>query len=167
VGLCPQYQNLDTNLLLRQNLVFQGKYYGLDKRELENRIDYLLDRFELDMYRNSKIEVLSGGYKQRFLIAKSLIHSPKILILDEPTVGLDPQVRHKLWDFIKVLKKEGMTVILTTHYLDEAEELSDRVCVIDQGKIKTVDSPENLKINFMKDRLEDVFLDLIKEGGNL
>lgn len=164
IGLCPQYQNLDSSLLLKQNLAFQGKYYGLGKRQIEERIDFLLEKFELGQYKDSKVDVLSGGYKQRFLIAKSLIHNPKIVILDEPTVGLDPQVRHKLWDFIKTLKKEGMTILLTTHYLDEAEELSDRVCVIDEGKIKIIDTPENLKANFKKNKLEDVFLHLLEEG---
>lgn len=167
IGLCPQHQNLDGNLLLRQNLLFQGKYYGLSKNEIENKIEFLLDKMDLNLYQDSKVDVLSGGYKQRFLIAKALIHSPKIIILDEPTVGLDPQVRHNLWNFIRDLKKEGMTILLTTHYLDEAEELSDRVCVIDQGQIKIIDHPENLKNKFQKQKLEDVFLHLLRNKESL
>ncbi len=166
IGFCPQYQNLDPVLTLEQNLIFQGRYYGIPKKELFNKTDYLLKRFELEEYAKFNVEVLSGGYKQRFLIARTLIHSPKLVVLDEPTVGLDPQVRHKLWEFILSLKAEGITVILTTHYLDEAEKLSDRVCVIDNGKIKIIDTPEKLINDLKKKNLEDVFLHLLKEGGD-
>jgi ABC-2 type transport system ATP-binding protein len=163
IGFCPQHQNLDSNLSLEQNLIFQGRYYGISKQELEERIDYLLKRFELNEYSKSKVDVLSGGYKQRFLIARTLIHNPKLVILDEPTVGLDPQVRRKLWEYIRRLKEEGISVILTTHYLDEAEILSDRVCVIDKGKIIIIETPEKLKNDCKKKNLEDVFLHLLKE----
>jgi ABC-2 type transport system ATP-binding protein len=165
LGLCPQFQNLDSNLTLEQNLLFQGRYYGLDKNHLEKRTKYLLDKFELNEYAKSKVDILSGGYKQRFLIARTLVHSPKLVILDEPTVGLDPQVRHKLWDHILLLKQEGATILLTTHYLDEAEKLSDRVCVIDKGRIKVIDTPDNLKKDWEKKNLEDVFLNLLEEEG--
>ena len=163
IGFCPQHQNLDSNLTLEQNLIFQGRYYGLSKSELEERTDYLLKRFELNEYAKSKVDVLSGGYQQRFLIARTLIHNPKLVILDEPTVGLDPQVRRKLWQYILGLKEEGISVILTSHYLDEAEMLSDRVCVIDQGKVLLIDTPEKLKNDWKKKNLEDVFLHLLKE----
>jgi len=162
IGLCPQYQNLDPLLTLEQNLVFQGRYYGMAKNRLKERIEYLLSRFELEEYAKCKADELSGGYKQRFLIARALVHEPTLVILDEPTVGLDPQVRHKLWDYIRNFKKEGITVILTTHYLDEAEKLSNRVCVIDKGKIITIDTPENLKKEWKKGNLEEVFLHLLK-----
>ena len=163
IGFCPQHQNLDSNLTLEQNLIFQGRYYGLSKHELEERTDYLLKRFELTEYAKSKVDVLSGGYQQRFLIARTLIHNPKLVILDEPTVGLDPQVRRKLWQYILSLKEEGISVILTTHYLDEAEMLFDRVCVIDKGKVLIIDTPEKLKNDWKKKNLEDVFLHLLKE----
>lgn len=163
VGFCPQHQNLDYNLNLEQNLIFQGRYYGLSKKDLEDRIEYLLKRFELNEYAKSKLDVLSGGYKQRFLIARTLVNNPKLVILDEPTVGLDPQVRRKLWQYILSLKKEGISVVLTTHYLDEAEVLSDRVCVIDKGKIIIIDTPEKLKNDWKQKNLEDVFLHLLKE----
>lgn len=162
LGFCPQHQNLDPYLSLRQNLIFQGKYYGMSAKDIEKKTQYLLERFELEEYASLKIGVLSGGYKQRFLIARTLIHSPNLVILDEPTVGLDPQVRHKLWAYIKELRDEGISVLLTTHYLDEAEKLSDRVCVIDQGKIKVIDTPEKLKFDWKKQNLEEVFLHLLQ-----
>ncbi len=115
-------------------------------------------------YAKSKASVLSGGYKQRFLIARTLIHRPKLIILDEPTVGLDPHIRHQLWEQILDLKKSGASVLLTTHYLDEAEHLSDRVCIIDGGSVKTIDTPQNLMALHQKGRLEDVFLKLMKES---
>jgi ABC-2 type transport system ATP-binding protein len=162
IGFCPQQQNIDPNLTLKHNLAFQGKYFGMEREKIEKRTDYLLEKFKLNDYKNEKIEILSGGSRQRFLIAKALIQEPKLVILDEPTVGLDPQVRHDLWDFIKNLKEDGISVILTTHYLDEAEKLSDRVCVIDQGKVRIIDTPKNLKSNLKKNNLEEVFLDLLK-----
>ncbi|MFA6118613.1 MAG: ABC transporter ATP-binding protein [Parachlamydiales bacterium] len=163
IGFCPQNQNLDPSLTLEQNLIFQGRYYGLSKEEIKNRTEYLLKIFDLEEYAKLKVDVLSGGYKQRFSIARTLVHNPKLVILDEPTVGLDPQVRHKLWDYILFLKNEGISVLLTTHYLDEAEVLSDRVCVIDQGKIKILDTPEKLIKDLMKNNLEEVFLHLLKK----
>ncbi|MEI6241905.1 MAG: ABC transporter ATP-binding protein [Chlamydiota bacterium] len=163
IGFCPQQQNLDTNLTLNQNLIFQGRYYGLSTKDSEDKTKELLTKFELHEYANSNVKELSGGYRQRFLIARALIHSPKLVILDEPTVGLDPQVRHKLWDYITWLKKERITILLTTHYLDEAEKLSDRVCVIDKGKIKIVDTPDKLILDLQKKNLEEVFLHLLEE----
>ncbi|MFA5250136.1 MAG: ABC transporter ATP-binding protein [Parachlamydiales bacterium] len=165
VGLCPQTQNLDASLNLEEGLIFQGFFYGLKKKQARIRAEKLLKRFDLEEYAGSKIEVLSGGYRQRFLIAKALVHDPGLVILDEPTVGLDPQVRHKLWKYILDLKQEGKTVVLTTHYLDEAEKLSDRVCLLDQGKIKTLGTPEQLKRDLKKENLEAVFLHLLKEEG--
>ena len=163
IGFCPQHQNLDVNLTLEQNLIFQGRYYGILEKELKERTEYLLNRFNLNEYAKSKIDVLSGGYQQRFLIARTLIHNPQLVILDEPTVGLDPQMRRKLWQYIQSLKEEGISVILTTHYLDEAEVLSDRVCLIDRGKLLLIDTPEKLKTDLKKKNLEDVFLHLLKE----
>jgi ABC-2 type transport system ATP-binding protein len=163
LGFCPQQQNLDPNLTLKENLYFQGKYFGMERKKLQKRISYLLERFGLSDSKDKKVEFLSGGYKQRFLIAKAIIQEPRLVILDEPTVGLDPQVRHDLWDFIKKLKEEEkISVILTTHYLDEAEKLSDRVCVLYQGKVQIIDTPKNLKSNLKKNNLEEVFLHLLK-----
>ncbi len=160
VGFCPQKPNLDMMLTLEENLIFAGRYYGMQKDEIDKKIEELAFKFNLTEYLKSSAYVLSGGFKQRFLIARTLIHSPKLVILDEPTVGLDPQIRHQLWSVIKELKNQGITVLLTTHYLDEAEYLSDRVCIIDSGLIITVDTPDNLKFIHQKSTLEDVFLKL-------
>ena len=163
LGFCPQKQNLDTSITLEHNLIFAGRYFGFSIGEIQKRKDYLLDKFNLKLYAKEKAHVLSGGYRQRFLIARTLMHFPKLIILDEPTVGLDPKVRNELVSFIASLKKEKVTILLTTHYLDEAEKISDRVCVIDDGKIKVIDSPKKLKTDWKKKNLEDVFLHLLKE----
>lgn len=162
IGYCPQHPNLNMQISMRDNLMQAGKYYGLTGKKLENRYNELIKNFGLEQYQDFFLYALSGGYQRRFLIARSLIHKPSILLLDEPTVGLDPQIRHELWKFIKGLKKLGVTVILTTHYLDEAEELSDRVCLLDKGEIIAIDTPKNLKSKYKKERLEDVFLHLVR-----
>ncbi len=164
VGFCPQKPNLDLSLSLEENLFFAGRYHGMASNDIRARIADLMDQFDLHEYANAKASVLSGGYKQRFLIARTLIHSPKFIILDEPTVGLDPHIRHQLWEQIKGLKKGGASILLTTHYLDEAEILSDRVCIIDAGVVKTLDTPDNLKHLHQMRRLEDVFIKLIQES---
>lgn len=164
LGYCPQAPNLYPNLTLEQNLLFAGKFYGLSPAETQPRIDKLVQQFELQPYLNQKAVVLSGGYKQRFMIARSLIHQPDFIILDEPTVGLDPQIRRQLWEMIKDLKKSGITILLTTHYLDEAEKLSDRVCILDQGHIRLIDTPDKLMADFKQKNLEDVFIELLKAG---
>ncbi len=166
LGYCPQKPNLNTMLTLKQNLMFAGKFYGLSKQDCKTRIDRLSKQFELQKYLHEKPSVLSGGYKQRFMIARSLIHEPEFIILDEPTVGLDPHIRRNLWDVIKDLKKDGITVLLTTHYLDEAEKLSDRVCILDRGQIKLIDTPDKLMSDFKQKNLEDVFIELLKAGQN-
>lgn len=167
IGFCPQKANLNPLLTLEDNLLFDGSYYQLPEDYIKERAAYLMEKFKLTEYAKSLASVLSGGYKQRFLIARALMHDPKIIILDEPTVALDPHIRHQLWDIIKELKKEGITIILTTHYIDEAEILSDRVCILDQGLIKLIDNPENLKASFKKGRLEDVFLQLMHEDTSV
>jgi len=158
IGLCPQKPDLDQALTLEENLLYAGRYRRMSPAAIRKRVHELIERFELEEYARMKASVLSGGYKQRFLIARTLIHQPKIVILDEPTVGLDPQIRRELWDQVLALKKEGASVLITTHYLDEAEQLSDRVCIIDQGSVKTVDAPKNLLLSYKLPRLEDVFL---------
>ena len=165
IGFCPQYQNLDHDLTLQENLDFQGRYYGMTKKEAKARTQELLSRFNMGQYASASVSMLSGGYKQRFLFARAMVHSPELIILDEPTVGLDPHVRRKLWKFILELKEAGVSVLLTTHYLDEAEILADRVCVMDNGQIKIIDSPSNLKKDLQKKNLEEVFLHLLKEGA--
>lgn len=162
LGYCPQHPNLYPELTLEQNLLFAGKFYGLSSLVIKERINKLAKDFELEPYLDQKASVLSGGYKQRFMIARSLIHQPDFIILDEPTVGLDPQIRRQLWKIIKELKQSGITVLLTTHYLDEAEKLSDRVCILDKGYIRVIDTPDKLMSDFKQENLEDVFIELLK-----
>lgn len=163
IGFCPQKPNIDMMLSIEENLDFTGRYFCMPTDKIKERTAYLLKRFGLDKYAKSKASILSGGYKQRFLIARTLMHSPKLVIFDEPTVGLDPHVRRDIWEVIKGLKKENVTVLLTTHYLDEAEQLADRVCVLDKGVIRLVDTPDNLKKAHDQKNLEDVFIKLIEE----
>jgi len=165
IGFCPQKPNIDGMLTLEQNLMFAGKYFNLPTEVIQERMEYLMNRFELKKYAKSFGSILSGGYKQRFIIARTLMHQPKLVILDEPTVGLDPHIRRNLWEVIKELKKEGVTVLLTTHYLDEAEVLSDRVCILDKGIIQLIDTPMNLKNSYNKGNLEDVFIQLLQDSA--
>jgi ABC-2 type transport system ATP-binding protein len=162
IGYCPQKPNLNPYLTLEQNLFFAGRFYGVVDNQIHERITVLAKRFDLENYLQRKADVLSGGYKQRFMIARSLIHEPEFVILDEPTVGLDPHIRRNLWIMIKDLKNDGITVLLTTHYLDEAEKLSDRVCILDKGLIKLIDTPDKLMKDFKQKNLEDVFIELLK-----
>ncbi|WP_153503150.1 ABC transporter ATP-binding protein [Cumulibacter manganitolerans] len=144
IGVCPQQDTLDTELSVWENLYIYGRYFGLKKRELAPRIDELLDFAQLAEKRDAKVDSLSGGMKRRLTIARSLINDPEILLLDEPTTGLDPQARHVLWDRLYRLKQQGVTLVLTTHYLDEAEQLCDRLVVMDHGEIVAEGSPAAL-----------------------
>ena len=163
VGYCPQRPNVSPYLTLRQSLSFAGEFYGLDRNETAARMDKLIKNFELSRYADHTIKSLSGGYRQRFMIARTLMHKPRLIILDEPTVALDAPVRRYLWEVIRELKRNGVTIILTTHYLEEAEQLADRVCLLNKGEIVLVDSPENLKKKFSATDLESVFLTLLEE----
>lgn len=167
IGFCPQKPNIDSMLSIEENLHFAGRYFNVPENEIKKRATELMKKFSLIQYAHSKGSILSGGYKQRFLLARTLMHQPKIVILDEPTVGLDPHIRRNLWDVIKALKNDGVTVLLTTHYLDEAEYLSDRVCILDKGVIKLIDTPENLKATYNQDNLENVFIELIQGDTNI
>lgn len=161
LGYCPQSANLYPSLTLEQNLFFSGKYYGISDKLIKTKIIELSKKFELTKYLNEKASILSGGYKQRFMIARSLMHNPEFLILDEPTVGLDPHIRRQLWQIIKELKEQGLTILLTTHYLDEAEKLSDRVCILNKGVIELINTPEELMTNLKQNTLEDAFISII------
>lgn len=163
IGFCPQKPNIIKELTVEENLTFSAMYYGLEKHEVVKRVDELITKYDLCKYRNMRPYVLSGGYMRRLLIARSLINNPKILVLDEPSVGLDSSVRRKIWENIKALKELGVTVILTSHYLDEVEVLSDRVVLLHKGRVKLIDTPNNLMRDFKKSRLEDVFVQLIEE----
>jgi lipooligosaccharide transport system ATP-binding protein len=144
LGVVPQLDTLDIEMTVRENLYMYGRYFGLSRTELRPRVDALLDFAQLTDRAKSKVEPLSGGMKRRLTIARSLINDPDILLLDEPTTGLDPQARHILWDRLYRLKHDGVTLVLTTHYMDEAEQLCDRLVVMDHGRIVAHGSPRAL-----------------------
>ncbi|MDQ3770850.1 MAG: ABC transporter ATP-binding protein [Actinomycetota bacterium] len=144
LGVVPQDDTLDTELTVNENLYIYGRYFGIGGRVLKERIEELLDFVQLKERRDSKVEPLSGGMKRRLTIARALINEPELLILDEPTTGLDPQARHALWDRLYRLKQRGVTLIITTHYMDEAEQLCDRLVVMDQARIVAEGSPAAL-----------------------
>lgn len=164
LGFCPQSQNLDQFLTVEENLVFAGRYFLLSEEKIKERVQKLMHELELTRYANYEIESLSGGTKQRVLIARALMHEPAIILLDEPTVGLDPDIRRKLWEQILALKKMGITIILTTHYLDEAEILSDRICILSKGKVLRIESMQALKEQYQMANLEEIFLRITKES---
>jgi lipooligosaccharide transport system ATP-binding protein len=144
LGVCPQEDTLDNDLNVRENLTVYGRYFGLSRRECGERADELLAFVQLSEKARSKVDDLSGGMKRRLTIARSLINEPDVLLLDEPTTGLDPQARHLLWDKLFRLKQQGVTLVLTTHYMDEAEQLCDRLVVMDGGVIVAEGSPREL-----------------------
>ena len=144
LGNCPQQDRLDEELSVEENLWVYGRFFGLTRAEVRARADELLDFAQLTERRKDKVEPLSGGMKRRLVIARSLINNPELLLLDEPTTGLDPQARHVLWDRLFRLKRQGVTLILTTHYMDEAEQLCDRLVVMDHGRIVAEGSPRAL-----------------------
>jgi lipooligosaccharide transport system ATP-binding protein len=144
LGVVPQQDTLDMELTVRENVVIYGRYFGLSRKELGPRADELLEFVELTERANDRVEPLSGGMKRRLTIARSLINEPEVLLLDEPTTGLDPQARHVVWDRLYRLKRQGVTLLLTTHYMDEAEQLCDRLVVMDKGKIVAEGSPRQL-----------------------
>ncbi|PJJ71147.1 lipooligosaccharide transport system ATP-binding protein [Diaminobutyricimonas aerilata] len=144
LGVVPQADNLDTELRVRENLLVYGRYFGLPRAHVAQRADELLAFAQLEDKAKAKVDDLSGGMKRRLTIARSLINSPRLLLLDEPTTGLDPQARHILWDRLFRLKEQGTTLLLTTHYMDEAEQLCDRLVVVDKGRIMAEGSPAQL-----------------------
>ncbi len=148
LGVVPQTDNLDNALTVEENLYIYGRYFGLSKKFIAPKIDELLDFAQLTEKRSVKVETLSGGMKRRLTIARALVSEPEILMLDEPTTGLDPQARHILWDRLFRLKEQGVTLLITTHYMDEAEQLCDRLMVMDKGSIMAEDSPAGLIKNF-------------------
>jgi lipooligosaccharide transport system ATP-binding protein len=144
LGVVPQEDSLDLELTVRENLLIYGRYFGLRRPVIRERADRLLDFVQLLERADDKVEPLSGGMKRRLTIARSLVNEPDLLLLDEPTTGLDPQARHALWDRLFRLKQQGVTLVLTTHYMDEAEQLCDRLVVMDAGRIAAEGSPREL-----------------------
>jgi ABC-2 type transport system ATP-binding protein len=147
IGVVPQVNNLDRSLTARENLLFHAEYFGIGKQQREERAGRLLERFELADRANEKITGYSGGMVQRMKIARALMHDPAILFLDEPTTGLDPQSRRAMWDLLGELNAKGQTIFLTTHYMEEADQLCRRIAIIDHGKLLALDSPATLKRN--------------------
>jgi lipooligosaccharide transport system ATP-binding protein len=164
LGVVPQEDTLDVELTVRENLLIYGRYFGLPRAVIRERTARLLEFVQLTDRASDQVEPLSGGMKRRLTIARSLISDPEILLLDEPTTGLDPQARHVVWDRLYRLKQQGVTLVLTTHYMDEAEQLCDRLVVMDAGKIaaegspreliSTYSSPEVLEVRFTLDEHE-------------
>jgi len=144
LGVVPQKDNLDEQLSVTENLYIYGRYFGLPKKFIQGKIHELLDFAQLGEKRNAKVESLSGGMKRRLTIARALVSEPDILMLDEPTTGLDPQARHILWDRLFRLKEKGVTLVITTHFMDEAEQLCERLIVMDRGRIMAEGSPLEL-----------------------
>jgi lipooligosaccharide transport system ATP-binding protein len=175
LGVVPQEDNLDTELTVWDNLLIYGRYFGLPVRVIRERAAELLSFARLDDRRDSRVDPLSGGMKRRLTIARSLINRPELLLLDEPTTGLDPQARHMLWERLYRLKREGVTLVLTTHYMDEAEQLCDRLVIMDEGRIAAEGSPRELierhstrevvELRFATPELQDAALPAIEAAG--
>jgi len=175
LGVVPQADNLDQELRVRDNLIVYGRYFGIARSVIAKKADELLEFAQLADRAKSKVDDLSGGMKRRLTIARALVNDPRILLLDEPTTGLDPQARHILWDRLFRLKEQGTTLVLTTHYMDEAEQLCDRLVVVDKGAIMAEGSPaslirdhssrEVLEVRFGSDR-NAVVAEQIKNAGD-
>jgi lipooligosaccharide transport system ATP-binding protein len=148
VGVVPQENNLDPDLSVRQNLLVYARYFRIPREQAERRANELLRFVDLEGKREASIETLSGGMKRRLMIARALINHPAILILDEPTTGLDPHVRHAIWDKLRELREQGLTILLSTHYMDEAEKLCDRLLIIDYGRILVSGTPRELIVRY-------------------
>jgi lipooligosaccharide transport system ATP-binding protein len=144
LGVVPQEDNLDLELNVAENLLVYGRFFGLPRDVIRRRTDELLEFVQLSERRASRVDDLSGGMKRRLTIARALVNEPELMLLDEPTTGLDPQARHALWDRLYRLKQRGVTLVLTTHYMDEAEQLCDRLVIMDRGRIVAEGSPREL-----------------------
>ncbi len=161
IGLAPQEINLDWFLTVEETLDFHGGYFGMSKKSRVKRTKELLEAFSLEEKRTVNTRFLSGGMKRRLVLARALMHKPKILILDEPTAGVDTELRLELWHYMRRVNKEGTTILLTTHYIEEAEELCSRIALINQGKIVEQGTSDDLKSRFKQPSLEDVYLKVI------
>src|SRR4051812_26244055 len=144
VGVVPQIDNLDPDFTVRENLVVYGRYFGLREREMEERLPRLLEFAALEARAASRIQELSGGMKRRLVLARALVNDPDLIFLDEPTTGLDPQARHQMWEKLRILLRQGKTILLTTHFMDEAERLCDRIKIIDNGSTLAEGEPRAL-----------------------
>ncbi|GAB6183838.1 ABC transporter ATP-binding protein [Thermodesulfovibrio hydrogeniphilus] len=159
IGVVPQEDNLDPDLNVIENLLVYARYFDIPKKEAKERVKKLLAFVKLEDWINTNVRKLSGGMKRKLVFARGLINNPDLIILDEPTTGLDPRSRKQIWEKIEELKHSGKTLILTTHYMEEAEKLCDRIAIMDKGKIIVIDTPSNLSNEF-GGRLEKVYLSL-------
>jgi ABC-2 type transport system ATP-binding protein len=155
-GIVSQQNTLDRQLTVWENLYFHGRLFGIGAKESRRRSDELLERFSLSKWAKASVYALSGGMAQRLMVARAIFHSPAVLFLDEPTAGLDPQSRLALWEMLQELNASGQTVVLTTHYMEEADQLCDRVAIMDHGKILALDTPANLKTSTGADTIVTV-----------
>ncbi len=158
IGVSPQEINLDKFLTVYEVMTFHAGYYGVPKKKARERADEMLERFALTDKRKSRVSTLSGGMKRRVLFARALMHDPKLLFLDEPTAGVDVELRYKLWEYIRELNRGGLTILLTTHYLEEAEALCDEVGLINGGRIVAQGTSEDLKERYEARNIEEVYL---------
>ena len=161
IGVSPQEINLDKFLTVEETLLFHAGYYGVPKQKAKERAGDLLERFALTEKRKQRVNTLSGGMKRRVLFARALMHDPKVLFLDEPTAGVDVELRYKLWGYIRELNREGLTILLTTHYLEEAEALCEEIALINGGKIAAQGTNAELKERYETGNVEKVFLKVV------
>jgi lipooligosaccharide transport system ATP-binding protein len=159
IGVVPQMDNLDPDFTVRENLLVYGRYFGISRAELDRRIPALLDFAELGAREHARIQTLSGGMKRRLTLARALVNDPRLIFLDEPTTGLDPQARHLIWERLRRLTNEGRTIILTTHFMDEAERLCHRVAILDRGRKIAEGAPRELIAQHIEPHVVEVYGD--------
>jgi ABC-2 type transport system ATP-binding protein len=158
IGVSPQEMNLDKFLTVEEVLLYHAGYYGVEKRKARERTEELLERFGLVGKRKDRVNTLSGGMKRRVMFARALMHDPELLFLDEPTAGVDIELRYSLWEYIRELNRGGLTILLTTHYLEEAEELCEEIALINDGKVAAQDTSAGLKARYEARSVEEVYL---------
>ena len=163
VGVVPQIDNLDPDFTVRENLVVYGRYFGLHERDMAERIPRLLEFAALESRATSRIQELSGGMKRRLVLARALVNDPDLIFLDEPTTGLDPQARHQMWEKLRVLLRQGKTILLTTHFMDEAERLCDRLKIINHGRTLAEGAPRALIAEHIEPEVVEVYGEGVEE----
>jgi len=162
-GVCPQFDNLDPDFTVSENLIVYGRYFGIERRTMLERVPRLLEFAGLEDKAGARLDTLSGGMKRRLTLARALVNDPQIIFLDEPTTGLDPQARHLIWDRLKSLTASGRTLILTTHFMDEAERLCDRVAIMDRGALIAEDAPRALIGSRIEPHVVEIYGDGVRE----
>jgi ABC-2 type transport system ATP-binding protein len=166
IGVSPQEINLDKFLTVEETLLYHAGYYGVPKEKARERTEELLERFALAGKRKDRVNTLSGGMKRRVMFARALMHDPRILFLDEPTAGVDVELRYSLWEYIRELNHGGLTILLTTHYLEEAEALCEEIALINGGRIAAQDTSVGLKNSFRAENIEEVYLKVVGRGAD-